>query len=315
MSSPLVTTIIPVYNRAAMLREAVASVLAQTHRAIEVIIVDDGSTDDTPSVADSLASAEVRVIHQTNAGPGVAREAGRLAARGDYVQYLDSDDLLDPRKFELQVSALEADRKCDVAYGWTRARFSDAPWKRTGEKIETMFPSMLQSRWWDTSTPLYRHSVIDRAGPWSDLRREEDWEYDARIASFGVRLAYCEAWVSETRFHDENQLSGTRSATTLRDQARAHELVLGHAQRAAISPQTAEMKHFARELFLLARQCGAAGLDDEARKLFELARDASGDERDRAQFRVYAALARTIGWTNSGRLSNLIDRVRGARKE
>jgi glycosyltransferase involved in cell wall biosynthesis len=310
LSAPLVTTILPVYNRPAMLREAVASVLAQTHRPIEIVIVDDGSTDDTPSVADSFG-ASVRVIHQPNRGPGAAREAGRLAARGDYIQYLDSDDLLDPRKFELQVAALERDHECDVAYGWTRARFSGAPWKRTGERIATMFPSMLESRWWDTSTPLYRRSIVERAGPWSDLRREEDWEYDCRVAAMGVRLSYCEAWVSETRFHDEAQLSATRDANTLREQARAHALILGHAQRAAISPATPEMQHFARELFLLARQCGAAGLARESRELFALARDASGAERNRAQFRIYAAVARTIGWTNAGKLSRAIDAARG----
>src|SRR4029079_14626008 len=107
MIEGLVSTVIPVHNRPHLLREAVASVLAQTYRPIEIIIVDDGSTDDTTSVADSLAterSGEIMVIHQGNTGPGLAREAGRQAARGEFIQYLDSDDILLPRKFELQVS-------------------------------------------------------------------------------------------------------------------------------------------------------------------------------------------------------------------
>src|SRR5437588_4041721 len=100
----LVSTIIPVFNRPALLVEAVASVLAQSYRPIEIIIVDDGSTDATPEVADRLAKQRagiVRVIHIANGGPGLAREAGRLAARGGYIQHLDSDDLLLPEKFAM----------------------------------------------------------------------------------------------------------------------------------------------------------------------------------------------------------------------
>ena len=98
----LVTTIIPVYNRPCFLREAVASVLAQTYRPIEIIIVDDGSGPETVAVCEELAAAhpEIRILHQENAGPGAARERGRLAARGEFIQYLDSDDRLLPEKFE-----------------------------------------------------------------------------------------------------------------------------------------------------------------------------------------------------------------------
>src|SRR2546430_2424646 len=125
MQAGLVSIIIPVFNRAAMLREAVGSALAQTYRPIEVIIVDDGSTDDTARVADELAGDEVRVIHQPNGGPGAAREAARQIARGEFTQHLDSDDLLLPRKLEVQVAALRAKPECGAAYGWTRSRGRD----------------------------------------------------------------------------------------------------------------------------------------------------------------------------------------------
>jgi glycosyltransferase involved in cell wall biosynthesis len=298
MEPGLVTTIIPVFNRAAMLREAVASVLAQTYRTIEIIIVDDGSTDDTGRVADELAA--------TNS------EAGRLVARGEFIQHLDSDDLLLPRKFDIQVTALREDRRAGVAYGWTRFRRPDGvaerePHKRTGEHFETIFPAMLQSRWWSTPSPLYRREVIDSAGPWTDLRVEEDWEYDCRIASLGPRLAFCSDWVCEVRRHDEGHLSGRGyHPSIMRDRARAHELIFEHARRAGIGNDTPEMKHYARELFLLARQCGAAGLADESRRLMALAQSAS-DARD---MRVYELLARIIGWTRAGRASLLIDRLR-----
>lgn len=317
MHSPLVTTIIPVFNRADMLREAVASVLSQTYRPIEVVIIDDGSTDDTAAVADELARENagiVSVIRQDNGGPGRAREAGRRVAGGEFIQHLDSDDILLPRKFELQVSALLARPGAGAAYGWTRLRRRDGeaeprPWKRSGERISTMFPAMLASRWWDTPTPLYRASLIHAAGAWSDLRVEEDWEYDCRIAARGVELAFCEEWVCEVRRHGAH-LSGRGDVDSLRDRARAHELIFGHARTANIRSDAPEMQRFARELFLLARQCGAAGLTPESARLFALARDASGPERDRMQFRVYAALARIFGWSLTGRLACISDRLR-----
>ncbi|HJU86437.1 MAG TPA: glycosyltransferase family A protein, partial [Gemmatimonadota bacterium] len=87
----LVTTILPVHNRPAMLAAAVESVLAQSYRPLDVLVVDDGSTDDTARVADLLAAENpdrVRVLHIANGGPGVAREAGRREARGEFIQYL-----------------------------------------------------------------------------------------------------------------------------------------------------------------------------------------------------------------------------------
>ena len=310
----LVSTIIPVFNREAMLREAVASVLAQAHRPIEVVIVDDGSTDGTPAAADALAAAhpEITVIHQPNRGPGAAREAGRQRARGEFIQYLDSDDLLEPEKFAMQVRGLDGHPECGASYGWTRLRKPDGsvdaqPVKRTGERIDAMFPAFLQSRWWDTSTPLFRRSILDAAGPWLEQRVEEDWEHDARVASLGVRLHYCPAWVSETRQLDPGRASRIFGPETLRDRARAHALIYSHARRAGIGDEAPEMQHFARELFLLARQCGAAGLAPESEMLFRLAREASGAGGNRLQFRAYAALARILGWPLTGRLASLSD--------
>ena len=316
----LVSTVIPVHNRPALLREAVASVLAQTYRPIEIIIVDDGSTDETGSEAEALAKAhsEVRAIHRENGGPGMARETGRLAARGQFIQYLDSDDLLLPIKFELQVSGLRRSEHYAVSYGKTRFyaygdQPSDVAWKRTGEHISTMFPSFLRSRWWDTSTPLYRREVTDLAGPWTSLRNEEDWEYDCRVASKRGRLHYCDAFISDTQLTSGNQLSrgGSSDPEKLRDRATAHRLILEHALAARISPEASEMRHFARALFLLARQCGAAGLAHEARTLFELSQQASGPVGRRGiDFLVYGACARLVGWRAMGRLACRLDRLR-----
>jgi len=321
MVAGLVSTIIPVHNRAGLLREAVTSVLVQTYRPVEIIIVDDGSTDDTPGVVDGLATAsagEVIAVHQRNMGPGLAREAGRRLARGEFIQYLDSDDVLLPRKFEFQAMGLRTNPECAVAYGKTRyckhgSFVPCEPWKRTGERIDRMFPSFLQSRWWGTSTPLYRRELTDAGGPWRALSSEEDWEYDCRLAAMGVRLFYVEEFVSEEHEHAGARLSGGGSIAVqkLLDRAKAHSLILEYARRAGIAEGDAEMQHFARELFLLARQCGAATLSSESREMFRLAKDASGAERARGiDFTLYRLAAGILGWPLAGRLACASDLFR-----
>lgn len=315
MIEDLVSTIIPVFNRAPMLREAVASVLAQTWRPIEIIIVDDGSTDDdTPAAIRELAAKhpEVRSTRIANGGPGVAREAGRQLARGELIQYLDSDDLLLPRKFELQVAALRAKPDAGVAYGLTRYRNAageeiECTWKQANQRQETILPSFLIARWWETATPLYRRPVTDAAGPWTTLRLEEDWEYDCRIGALGMHLAYVDDFVAEHRDHSDNRLSrgAARDRWRLEQRAQAHELIASHALRARIPQSSPEMRHFARELFHLARQCGAAGLADESRTLLGTARRIA----PRWDLTLYAAAARTLGWTRAGRLSMIRERL------
>jgi glycosyltransferase involved in cell wall biosynthesis len=310
---PLISTIIPVFNRPGMLAEAVDSVLAQTYRPIEIVIVDDGSTDDTPRMIEELAARhpEVRGIRKPNGGPGLAREAGRTEASGGFIQYLDSDDLLMPRKFEIQVAALEAHPECGVAYGITRYRDAkgneiECTWKPANQIQKTIFPSFLVARWWDTPTPLYRRSVCDAAGPWTSLRHEEDWEYDCRVGATGALLAYVDEVVVEIRDHSDGRLSGGGgdNRETLRDRAQAHALIASHARRAGVSPDAVEMQIFARELFHLARQCGAAGLTAESKLLVDIAASLSPS----LDLRVYGIAARIVGWQRVGRAAEWIRR-------
>lgn len=317
----LVSTIIPVYNRPTEIIRAVESVLAQTYRSIEIIIVDDGSTDDTFIVCQQLASNHpdlIQVHSQPNSGPGVAREKGRCVAKGEFIQYLDSDDILLPDKLQLQVTGLLDNLDCDVSYGMVRYRYPDdaatsKPQKHTGVYVPTMFPLMLQYRWWDTPVPLYRAAICDRAGAWTTLRLEEDWEYDCRIAALDVRLHYCPEYLCEVFIHEGARLSRGEALDPIRlsDRAKAHTLILSHAIRAGIALAQPEMQHYAKELFLLSRQCGAAGLSKESCELFNLARQTSIPERaDSWLFNGYKMMAIFMGWQNIGKLACWFDRWR-----
>jgi GT2 family glycosyltransferase len=317
MIEGMVTTIIPVYNRPLQLLQAVESVVSQDHRPIEILIVDDGSTDgqtaETIRELEQAHPALVRGLHQSNAGPGGARETGRRQARGEFIQYLDSDDVLLAGKFSRQVAALRERPEAQVAYGITFLRdrqghLHPEPHKSTGEAIAAMFPRFLLSRWWETATPLYRRSVCDQAGSWTQLRLEEDWEYDCRIASLGGRLVWCPIPVSEHRQHQGDRLSegNVLDPARLRQRAQAQSLIHRHAVSYGCRPSEPEMQNFARSLFLLARQCGAAGLCHESQQLAELALQIASEGGGRqGDIRLYNRVAGLLGWQLVGRLGRL----------
>lgn len=320
--SDLVTTIIPVFNRATMLAEAVASVLAQTHRPIEVLIVDDGSTDDTLRSALELADRHpgiVQVVKQENAGPGVARNAGLRRASGEFVQYLDSDDLLEPRKFEWQVAALREHPQAGVAYGLTRrvdlttGKMRD--WARTGEEIADIFPSFLMKRGWDTNSPLWRRSVCDAIGPWSALRCMEDWEHDLRAGILGVVPVRVDAHVATVRDHDSARASGMTSGFTpgmVRDMFRAHRSIW-LIMRANGLFDGGHVHEFSRKLFWIARLCGEQGLIDEANEALAMAEGISGGGA-MGRIRIFRWLVHALGWRRAVAIGEVLRRGLGRSK-
>src|SRR5262249_14135364 len=142
---------------------------------------------------------------------------------------------------------------------------------------------------------------------------EEDWEYDCRVASKSGRLHYCDEFVSDTRFTSGSQLSagGSTDREKLSNRVGARALIFKHALAAGITRQNPGRRDFSPGLFLLARQCGAAGLSEPARTAFELARQASGTERRGGlDFFLYGACARLVGWRAVGRMACRLDRLR-----
>lgn len=319
----LVSTIIPVYNRPQMLMEAVDSVLAQTYRPIEIIISDDGSGDETRRVIREMAQthpSKIRYIFNKNQGAGLAREAGRQLARGEFIQYLDSDDLLRPRKFEIQVEALRRNPVCGIAYGYICLHPQDGPplkepAKWTGKTFSTLFPALLVDRWWNTDCPLFRRTVCDAVGPWSNLRWGQDWEYDARIGSLGTRLVHCKEFVCDQRQHGgmrqtspANQIEPER----LLVEKALHETLYCCAKKAGITSESPEMQHFARWVFLTARWLGSLGMNREAKQCLQLAMVAAGiEKRMLTDMRLYKVFTEIIGWRVVSKFFIITDKFRG----
>jgi glycosyltransferase involved in cell wall biosynthesis len=317
----LVSVIIPVHNRSGTLPAAVASALEQSYRPVEIIIVDDGSTDRTSQVAEGLAHNNpdiVRVLRQENLGPGRARQTGLEAARGEFIQFLDSDDLLLPDKFSEQVAGLRADPEAGIAYGLTLAEDVTSGERRvthgTDKPHRELFPAVLSGRLWATVSPLYRRTVCDAIGPWSDARILEDWDYDGRAGLLGVKLHYCGNAVAVKRqgFSVHAGLAWQFDERAMRDRVAAYMAAYGYAKQAGVSPEAPEMEAFARSLFWMAREAGRYGLGPESRHLFELSREASGEPRRQGlDYRLYKAAATLLGWSATGRLSGWLDKARG----
>ncbi len=313
MIDGMVSTVIPVYNRAAMLRDAVGSVLAQTWRPIEIIVVDDGSTDgDTLFAARELESAHPGVVHvvsQPNAGPGVARQTGVEAATGEFIQFLDSDDVLLPQKFALQVAGLRADMQAGISYGKTYLRHmgvrSSGPAQRSAEVHRTIFPALLAGRLWETSTPLYRRLALNSMGPWPARRQMEDWEFDAQAGAAGIQLHYCDEWLAEYVIHGEHRLANAwqHDDAAFADMVEAHLAMLRHARTAGVAVDSEQMERFARTLFRLARMCAVrADAHMAARALDAAATAARPGSKTAWELRLYRAASRVCGWRTIGML-------------
>lgn len=305
-----------------MLRTAVQSVLDQTYRPIEIIVVDDGSTDDTPEAAKQLMRQHPEIVkfHQkTNSGPGPTREAGRVLAKGEFLQYLDSDDRLLPNKCADQVAALRENPECDIAYGITRLvdehqNVLADPFKWTDRCLPGLFPGLLVDRWWCTHTPMYRRTLTDKIGPWCDMRWSQDWDYDARAGALGAKLINCGTHVSEHVHHSgERQTSGaawTTDPVRLQNRVRLLSLLWSNGQAAGIDGDLPEKQHFARWCFTIARQCAAQGMKPETLSLLKIAEESAGQGAGKKGIREFRVASRMLGVRFAGKLFRQIDRLR-----
>lgn len=161
-TQPLVSVVIPCYNQGRFLRDAIDSVLAQTHPDVEVIVVDDGSTDDTASVAHSRPA--VRYIHQENGGAAAARNAGFAASRGDYVIFLDADDRLLPHAVASGVESLAAHTDWAFVTGHVRLISEDGSPEQPfpQEHMPPSYVELLRSNYiWTPGVVMYRRTAFE----------------------------------------------------------------------------------------------------------------------------------------------------------
>lgn len=184
-----VSVIVPVYNGAETISKTLESVLAQTYKDIEIIVVNDGSTDDTLSVISAFEKDRVRVFSQKNSGAPAARNYGLAQAKGDYISFIDADDLWSKDKVESQVAVLDhSDPKVGVVYSWTAlidskdTVFSYLPKKAC---IGDVYKRILTTNFLISgSNAMIRKVCIDQVGGMdTSLKYTDDWDFFIRLAS------------------------------------------------------------------------------------------------------------------------------------
>lgn len=196
----LVSIIIPAYNAEKWIKDTIKSALSQTWPKKEIIIVDDGSSDNTLHVARQFESKLVKVITQRNMGACSARNKALSFAQGDYIQWLDADDLLAPDKISQQLKKSDSGQNALIlltsAYGkffyrLEKAEFKpDALWQDL-EPVEWLVIKLMQDAWMNPATWLVSRRLTELAGQWDErLLRDQDGEYFCRLVCASEKVKF-----------------------------------------------------------------------------------------------------------------------------
>ena len=248
----LVSIIIPVYNAEKHLSECLGSAINQTWINKQIIIVDDGSTDDSLQIAKSFESENIKVITQQNKGASAARNTGLNAAKGHYIQFLDADDLLSPDKIEGQVKALNGStvqislcstvhffdgavpQQSAVTNDWFCADSNDPVdfliKLYAGENEMPGFGGMVQPNAW-----LTPRALIEKAGYWNEFKcPDDDGEFFCRVILASEGVKFSDKGINYYRkYKTEGSLSGQKSFEAIQSIITSIDLKYGYLKERA----------------------------------------------------------------------------------
>ena len=223
MENPLVSVIIPVYNYDRYLGEAVESVLNQTYKHLEVIVVDDGSTDGSREVAESFAERGVRYCHQGHAGIGPARNRGVDMDQGEFLAFLDADDRWPDEKLALQLRAFENDPSLEMVFGQALQLQNGPAWEAGVKNKHLIVDGMVAGM--VPGTMVIKRAAFDRVGKFpAGLKVGEFIDWYARAGELQIRSLVLPELLLWRRIHDSN--TGLRERQSVTDYARVLKATL-----------------------------------------------------------------------------------------
>ena len=221
----LVSILIPAYNAEKWIEQTIRSAMEQTWKRKEVIIVDDGSRDRTLRIARALESPMVKVVSQENAGGPAARNRALSIAQGDFIQYLDHDDLLDQSKIELQLMGGGIERNSRVLLASEFGLFyrrkeksmvCPGPLWRDLSPEEYFLTKFTSNTWLHPSVFLISRRLIELAGPWLEIRSpDDDGEYFCRVVAACEKIKFIWGARSYWRIGNYSSMSNKRSNEAL----------------------------------------------------------------------------------------------------
>jgi len=199
---PLISCLVPLFNAEDYVAEALDSILAQSYGNTEIVVVDDGSTDRSADVVRGYG-ARVRLLSQSNAGLGGARNACLQEARGPFIAFLDADDIWHPQKLELQMAVFESQPDTDICYGYAQNFWVDeldAERTKYGDWVLAVPVRTL-----NLSTSLMRRGVFDTCGPFNAASQDSaDKVWVMRIDEAGLTTRYIPDIIMYRRLHRQN---------------------------------------------------------------------------------------------------------------
>ena len=230
---PLISVLIGVYNGAPYLGEAIDSVFAQSYRPIELIVVDDGSTDGSAGVAQRYGDS-LTYAYQENAGNGAARNHAARLASGDLLAFMDADDIAPPDRLVLQSAALGADPALDVVFGHAREFVSPELTEEQRRGVRPASPAPLP--WVSANLMLIRRGSFERVGPFSEsLRVGVTVDWCARAVDAGLKSMMLPDVVLERRLHLTN--NGIRERESKSQYAHVLKAALDRRRALAKEPE------------------------------------------------------------------------------
>lgn len=223
MNKGLVSIIIPAWNSENYIKESIDSALSQTYKNIEIIVIDDGSTDNTKKVInDYIKSRKIYYIFQPNKGLAGARNTGILSAKGEYIALLDSDDLFLPKKIQKQVEALEKNPDFSVCYcdllHFTEREPRQFFHHRYSYPSGNLFGELLKKQFINPLTVIIKKTVFDTYGIFDEnLKRSEDWELWLRFAHAGIKFLHLKEILAYYRIRNAGNLSSIESEPQMKE--------------------------------------------------------------------------------------------------
>jgi glycosyltransferase involved in cell wall biosynthesis len=217
---PLVSFLMPAYNVERYIADTLRSVLAQTWPHTEIIIVDDGSRDNTLAIARSFESDRVKVITQENRGQSASENVAIQACQGDLFEFLDSDDQMEPNKLEVQVRRLQEQGFDCIASGrWARfyetpgdGRFVPEPFWTDLDPVDWLVSAWERHSMMHGAAWLIPRAIAEKAGPWDDsLSLINDFDYFPRVLLACRKVLFCPEAVTWYRSGVDTSLSGSKS--------------------------------------------------------------------------------------------------------
>lgn len=238
MNNPLVSIIIPLYNSENFIKKTIESLLNQSYKNIELIIIDDHSTDQSYQLVKTYQSNKIRLEKNIRKGACAARNYGFQLSKGDYIQYLDADDILSKNKIETQVAQLSKNDSNSIAScGWTKFSNDNLPESAKQQVINKSYEKPylwlvdsfngngmgLISIW---LTPRY---LIEKAGNWNEsLLINQDGEFFCRVLLKASNIIFCDEILAYYRMHANSITQQKRSLDKIQSQLHSYKLCEEH---------------------------------------------------------------------------------------